>query len=313
MHRCVFCGKPAKTKEHIIPRWLQKHFDLKNQKLGLWNKTSISYCQGTVPACNTCNSEDFSQIEKKVRERRASKQELFIWALKIRYCLSIKDTTLLLNRKKPEEGPLLHEEQGNIGSEFIKETFANVGKKFFYRPYPFGSVWQFDNPVKDEGFGLVDIPHPYWALTIALPNNILLAVLFTDRGLVKKEITEKFKKKGGFKAFLRANEAETTKVFAQYFTFNLLCAQYNISNIPYGFRVKSDGIYSDKVPSKIQHREQLKEYVLRDISQICGLGEELGQEFYNRLPLERKGQHAAVRAAQNLRAAKQRRWAARYC
>ena len=91
---CIFCGEPANTKEHIIPRWLQKHFDLKDQRLGLWNKTEIFYSQATIPACMVCNSEDFSLIEKKVREGTATKQEYYIWALKIRYCLSIKDYLL---------------------------------------------------------------------------------------------------------------------------------------------------------------------------------------------------------------------------
>jgi len=28
---CVFCGKPAETVEHVIPKWLQEYFDLSNQ------------------------------------------------------------------------------------------------------------------------------------------------------------------------------------------------------------------------------------------------------------------------------------------
>lgn len=27
MPDCTFCGRPAKTGEHIIPRWLQKYFE----------------------------------------------------------------------------------------------------------------------------------------------------------------------------------------------------------------------------------------------------------------------------------------------
>lgn len=192
---CIFCGKPATTKEHIIPRWLQKHFDLENQQLGLWNNTEISYSQTTIPACKVCNSENFSLIEKKVRKKTATKQEYYIWALKIRYCLSIKDTTLSLDRKNPDSGPLIKKPSAMIGSEFITKVFANVGNKYIYRPYPFGSVFLIDNPIEDSGFGLVDVPHPYWALTIALPENKILLVLFLDRGLVKKDIAKNYKKK----------------------------------------------------------------------------------------------------------------------
>ena len=286
---CVFCGKPATTKEHIIPRWLQKHFDLKDQHLGLWNNTEILYSQATIPACRVCNSEAFGLIEKKVREGTATKQEYFIWALKIRYCLSKKDTTLLIDRKNPENGRLLKDSLASIGSDFISEAFANVGKKFFYRPNPYGSIFLFNNPVKDAGFGLVDIPHPYWALSIALPENKILSVLFTDRGLVKKEIAYKFKKKGGFKSFARLNADEDTKLFLQIITFKLLLAQYNLANIPYGFKIKENGIHSQKVPSKIRYREKLKTNVLQDMANICGLGVGFGQTVYDRLPPNRKG------------------------
>jgi len=33
MPNCTFCGWPAETVEHVIPKWLQKHFNLFDQKL----------------------------------------------------------------------------------------------------------------------------------------------------------------------------------------------------------------------------------------------------------------------------------------
>ncbi len=290
MKICIFCGNEADTKEHIVPRWLQKYFDLKDQRLGLWNNTSIQYCQTVIPACQKCNSETFSRLEAKIRENNATEQDYYLWALKIRFCLSLKDTTLPLDQSNPNKGPLLNEEIATISHEFVKHSFTHLEKKkFFFRPYPFGSVFIFKNPVKDNKFGLVDASHPYWALTIALPNNILLSVLFTDRGLVKKEIEKQYKSLGGLKHFARTVGEQSTAHFTQFLTFKLLLWQYKISNIPYDVKLKKDGVYSKKLPNKIKYRDKLKLSILQDIANICGLPNDYGKEIYNSLPHHYRG------------------------
>jgi hypothetical protein len=35
MAECIFCGQPADTVEHVIPKWLQNHFKLFDQTLEL--------------------------------------------------------------------------------------------------------------------------------------------------------------------------------------------------------------------------------------------------------------------------------------
>lgn len=84
-HECVFCGEPADTVEHVIPKWLQEHFDLSNQRLLLWNGTTMPYRQAVVPACLRCNRDRFSPLERRVRECRASRRDYYLWALKIPY------------------------------------------------------------------------------------------------------------------------------------------------------------------------------------------------------------------------------------
>lgn len=51
MKQCILCGKLHNklSKEHIVPRWLQKYFNLNNQKLRLSNGTSIRYNQAVPP------------------------------------------------------------------------------------------------------------------------------------------------------------------------------------------------------------------------------------------------------------------------
>jgi len=288
---CVFCGQPGNTREHIIPRWLQKHFALKDERLQMQNKTSIQYCRVLLPACKRCNGEIFSRLESKVRDNKANAQEYYLWALKIRYCLSLIDSSLPDDRSNPSDGPILRSEFATIGHEFIKHAFTHLeGEKFFFRPYPFGSVFIIKNPIRDSKFGLVDVSHPYWALTIALPNDRLLCVLFTDRGMVKKSIEKRYKSVGGFSAFLKNSDREiSTGLYLQELTFKLLIAQYQISNIPYDVKLKSDGLYSKKLPNKIRYRQQLKENVLAQIADFCGLPVEVATHVYKSQPESYRG------------------------
>jgi hypothetical protein len=53
MADCTFCGRPAETVEHVIPKWLQNHFDLFDQKLELWNGTTMPQRLATVSAMRT--------------------------------------------------------------------------------------------------------------------------------------------------------------------------------------------------------------------------------------------------------------------
>lgn len=291
MKPCVFCGQPGDTKEHIIPRWLQKHFDLKDQHLQMINKTKNQYCRVIVPACKKCNSEIFSRLESKVRLGTATEQEYYLWALKIRYCLSVIDSSLPEDRAKPEKGPMLLEQFSTIGHDFIKHAFTHLTEdKFFFRPYPFGSVFVLNNPSQDGGFGLVDVSHPHWALTIALPNNRILSVLFTDRGLVKRSLQERHKNKGGLSVLWKEFEKSTpTGFFAQYLTFRLLLTQYQLSNIPYGVSLKKNGVYSKRLPNKLKYREKLKLPIINQIADFCGFPNEVAQDVYQSLPANYRG------------------------
>lgn len=286
MKHCVFCGQPGDTKEHVLPRWLQKHFSLKDQHLQMINKTKMQYCRVVLPACKKCNSEIFSRLELKVQQNTASEQEYYLWALKIRYCLSVIDSLLPNDRSNPSSGPILLEQFSNIGHDFIKHAFTHLaGEKFYFRPYPFGSVFLLNNPIQDGNFGFVDVSHPYWALTISLPNHRILSVLFTDRGLVKRSLQERYRSKVGL-AFLQQEIEKSTPTgfYAQYLTFRLLLSQYQLSNIPYEANFNKTGVYSKRLPNKLKYREKLKLSVINQISDFCGLPQEVAQTVYKSLP-----------------------------
>jgi hypothetical protein len=53
-NRCFLCGShlgEARTQEHIFPKWLQRRYDLLDQRIDLLNGTGIPYRQMKVPCC----------------------------------------------------------------------------------------------------------------------------------------------------------------------------------------------------------------------------------------------------------------------
>lgn len=284
-NQCFVCNSRSNSKEHIVPQWLQRYFKLKDQKLGLWNDTSLLYKQTVVPLCKRCNENLLSRLERKVQSGSATDMEYYIWALKIRFLLSVKDSTIYFDRSDPSKGKLLNSELASIGHDFIKHALNNFERpEFTFYPNPFGSVIILDNPLKNDTFGLIDTPHPHWALAVALPAHKILLVLFTDRGLVNKAISDDYKDNGGIQAFCERLPATSTNELLRQLVLKLLLKQYQISNIPYGVSWDDSGIVSQKIPDTIEYRKKLKQSVLKDISHLLNLGDQFAIELYNSLP-----------------------------
>jgi hypothetical protein len=120
---CFLCGRLLEefgsTEEHIFPRWVQKRFDLWNQKLTLLNGTTIPYRSLTVPCCEECNKYRLQPIEvamsaamaKGAEEVRAlGNNVLFLWLGKIFYAILYKELSLSSERKKINSGAMVPEE-----------------------------------------------------------------------------------------------------------------------------------------------------------------------------------------------------------
>lgn len=114
--KCFACGGAPSTGagEHVIPKWLQRRFKLFDQRLTLLNGTLIAYRNLTVPCCEACNNGFLSKIEGEVQpifERGAvnscdEKLALGRWLSKILIGFLVKETSLALDRAKPEFGPI---------------------------------------------------------------------------------------------------------------------------------------------------------------------------------------------------------------
>lgn len=273
---CTFCDGSPDTEEHVVPKWLQRHFDLWNQTLQLWNGTALPYRQAVVPACNQCNTTRFSRLEQRVESGTASRQDLYLWALKIRYGLALRDSSLLLDRRQPGTGPLLDRDVATYGETFIRHCFRALdGRPFAFRPTPFGSVFQF--PRREEAaptFGLVDVPPPYWALAIALPSNQILVVLFADRG-VTKQVIRQYSRLG---RSLHTLADHLPVLEPQTLLFHLLRVQNHLV-IPSGLQLLEDGVISERIPRRIPIRRQRIEWY-REVALYCGLPMAVAEEAF---------------------------------
>lgn len=64
---CFICTKVLKSgnynKEHVIPNWILKKFNLHNENVNLPNDTKLKYGQYVVPCCIECNSFLSEELE----------------------------------------------------------------------------------------------------------------------------------------------------------------------------------------------------------------------------------------------------------
>lgn len=146
---CFICGRQANTKEHLFPKWLQHEFNLWDQQLIIPNKTSIAYRQLTVPCCSKCNNEVFSSLECKISSKTETDADIWRWANKVHFALTLKHKFLDWDRKNPGYkigdviSPSDHLEQS-------RHFLHCVSGDFKTSPDPFGSVFKFNFTTKQE-------------------------------------------------------------------------------------------------------------------------------------------------------------------
>lgn len=116
---CFVCGcnltDATRTREDVVPKWIQKKYCLADQSLTLINGTSIPYPQLTVPCCLRCNGRHLSQIEQRVSEAvdqgyadvaQLSEGFLFQWMAKLFLGIVYKELFLVNDRSSPESGSI---------------------------------------------------------------------------------------------------------------------------------------------------------------------------------------------------------------
>jgi hypothetical protein len=116
---CFICAKVLtkenRTKEDVIPLWVQRKYELTNQHCRLLNKTYIPYRNLKVPCCDECNNGHLARLENIIHESLIQGLEatlklpegyLYQWLTKIYIGLLYRELFLPLDRKKPEDGSI---------------------------------------------------------------------------------------------------------------------------------------------------------------------------------------------------------------
>jgi hypothetical protein len=277
MPDCTFCGRPAETVEHVIPKWLQKHFDLYDQQLELWNGTTMPYRQAVVPACRRCNGDRFSPLESRIRKGTASEREYYLWALKISYCLGHRDTTLLLDRANPGAGPLLPPLIADDIGILARHAFGALDSPTFrFSPDPFGSVMLVDG--SSDEFLLIDVPRPFRAVAVALPDRRHLIVLLGDRGVIATMYRSKRRLRKSMPVELPGGMTDQTEVALKLFGMLILRSHLEI---PRPVSMEKGVLLGARVPRKLPTVYQPRE-VYQVIARMLRISDNVANEAHSR-------------------------------
>lgn len=148
---CMLSGEVADSEEHVIPRWLQRRFNLSNQEVVLPNETVFRYAKARVPV-KTEHNREFGKIENKMAEGSFTLQEAYLWALKIHIGMMWLDSRLKRERKDPQSGPILRGADFSKQVRMFRELYKNWLRGGRTVPSPFGSVFVLESALMPNEF-----------------------------------------------------------------------------------------------------------------------------------------------------------------
>lgn len=168
---CFICGRPADTVEHLFPKWLQHKFNLWDEKLVIPNKTTIAYRQLLIPCCKKCNNEVYSGLETRIAAGTETEADIWRWANKLHFGLSLKDKFFDWDRKNPGY------KIGDVLSPYdpleqSRHFLHCVSGDFTCDPDPFGSVFKFT------------FTEPQEYTFVHITNSSSICISLGDRGYI---------------------------------------------------------------------------------------------------------------------------------
>lgn len=196
--RCFLCNSKLesnKSYEHVFPKWIQKEFNLWNEKIFLLNNTNINYKQLIIPCCKKCNAEYLSKIEniiksnyKKGHKKFCEVDELSIyqWTSKIFYGLLFKELSLLIDRKNPKLGKIITPSELKNYSTFISflKSIIHPIKFVNFKPW---SIFIFKLSLPNDESLNFDYTDDLISLCFSIKlKDIGIVISFQDNGSVKQ-------------------------------------------------------------------------------------------------------------------------------
>ena len=190
-NNCFLCGceltKLNSTFEHVIPKWLQKEFNLWNQRLTLLNGTLIPYRLLTIPCCFECNNLYLKPFEDKVSNaykkgfesfEKLDNETLFLWLGKIYFGLMYKELFLKNERKDFKGKTILNEKDlKSFHSHFL--FIQGIRKKHFFSDFFPASIFLFKTQKtrsKEGQWDLID-SHEKLFISIRMGEIGIISVL----------------------------------------------------------------------------------------------------------------------------------------
>ena len=147
--RCFVCDELLTeenvTEEHIYPKWLQRKFNLYNQKISLLNGTFIPYRNLKVPCCKECNEKMSARIEKPMEQAvergydgfiSLDRNIVFQWLNKLSYGMLYKEAMLLRERNNKDSGYIVpHEILNDLHMKYVFLVSIVRDTEYVHEPY----------------------------------------------------------------------------------------------------------------------------------------------------------------------------------
>jgi hypothetical protein len=158
---CFLCGSllsaDTRTEEHVFPRWLQRRFNLWDERLTLMNRTTIRYRGLTIPCCRSCNTQWLSRVETEVSAafesgyaavRKLDPTLLCLWMWKLYYGIHFKEVALPVERRDEASRPIVSADYLGRFAEIhhVLQALRNT-VRFRYVP---GSLFVYEAQVPDR-------------------------------------------------------------------------------------------------------------------------------------------------------------------
>ncbi len=172
--KCLFSNEQADTEEHIIPKWLQKKYNLYNQLLTIPNGTRIPYTKVKIPV----RSEDnliFGNIEKNISEGKYNIDEIYLWGFKIHIGLLMMDSKLKINRKDSYSDTIFNIEDFSTQLDLFQKLYSHWKDGKTTLPKSIGSVFILNSTLDENQF---DFVHCIKTNTILISFNRICILVF---------------------------------------------------------------------------------------------------------------------------------------
>ena len=173
---CMFSGELADDDEHVIPKWLQRRFNLWGQDVVLPNQTTFRYAKAKV-AVKGQHNRNFGRIENRMAEGRFSLQEAYLWALKIHIGMMWLDSRLKRERRDSSSTTILNTADFSSQLLMFRHLYKNWANGGTTLPYPFGSVFLLEGALMPGEFDFVHCMIS-GALGISIDDRFLVVLLW---------------------------------------------------------------------------------------------------------------------------------------